>query len=218
MRREVAVVEAIDVFKQPSKARLLRKLDLPEDMLTLIKIAAGDQALTDEWSASCRETPETIRQAAVFYLQQTIAQNDNDSFRTLGLKINASSELVRLHKRWLLKWLHPDLNTSKWETMLFHRVTSVAAILEGKMGGTIDTCQPIFAGGSIKHKHSRSYRRFRTRGNVKALERKISWAGVARKTLLKGFLAFALLAIGWLTVNMASGPMQSSVLSMLPRF
>jgi hypothetical protein len=126
MRRDVAIVDALEMFRNPVQARSHAKRQLPRDMLSVIKIAAGDEATVSQWAQSCDETPDVIRQAAVFYLQQIISQSGSDNFRMLGLLPSASMEDIRLHKRWLLKWLHPDLNPSKWQAALFYRISAVA--------------------------------------------------------------------------------------------
>jgi DnaJ domain len=130
MQENPAILEALHVFKQPVRARSIHRRALPPGMLTVIKIAAGDQATIDDWSTACGESTLVIKQAASFFLQQSIAKAGQDRYRTLGLTPQATKEDIRKHKRWLLKWLHPDRNPSKWESALFHRVSVIAQSLE----------------------------------------------------------------------------------------
>jgi hypothetical protein len=112
---------AVDVFSQPVLARRIQRHPLPEGMLEVIQIAAGNRA---------DDNNHLSQEAAIFFLQQVLVSRENDNFRLLGLNPGASLELIKEHRRWLLKWLHPDRNHNKWESTLFARVNSAALQLE----------------------------------------------------------------------------------------
>lgn len=61
----------------------------------------------------------------------------------LALPQNWSSQDVREHKRWMLKWLHPDRNPSAWEANLFHRVKEASDRIEN--GTAKDSADPAAA-------------------------------------------------------------------------
>jgi hypothetical protein len=125
MQKRQAKEIALDVFRQPILARHQRRLPLPEGMLDVIQIAAG------QTSADMNEAQsQTMQEAAVFFLQQVLMSSENDKLRLLGLNPGATLDTVREHRRWLLKWLHPDRNHNKWESTLFARVNAAAADLE----------------------------------------------------------------------------------------
>ena len=128
---------AHDLFRRPLMARLVQAAPLPPGMLEVIKIAAGEAPAREGLLLPDSQTAETTRQAAVFFLQQALFQEAGDDFRVLGLGRGATPEQIREHKRWLLKWLHPDRNPSKWESQLFLRVARAAETLEkrGDAGG-----------------------------------------------------------------------------------
>jgi inorganic triphosphatase YgiF len=192
MRRDFAVVEALEMFRNPVRARSNSKRQLPEGMLSLIKIAAGDEATVSQWAQSCRETPDVIRQAAVFYLQQTIAQSGSDKFRMLGLSAQASKDDVRAHKRWLLKWLHPDLNPSKWQTALFYRISAVAETIvqtEGDIRVNIPALGVASQGEQKAHRHS-GHRRHRHQATSRV--HRFSWKALFKRLLGRRVMAVAI--------------------------
>ena len=113
---------ALKLYRQPALARKVRRNGLPPRMLSVIKIAAGSE---EELVTQADHTPEEsreIREAAIFFLQNCLFQSGRDNYRVLGVEKSATVEQMREHKRWLLKWLHPDLNRNKWESNYLHRV------------------------------------------------------------------------------------------------
>jgi len=113
---------ALQLYRQPALARKVRRNGLPPRVLSVIKIAAGSE---EELATPVDHTPgETreIREAAIFFLQNCLFQAGGDSHRVLGVEHGAPVEEIRQHKRWLLKWLHPDLNRNTWEAAYLQRV------------------------------------------------------------------------------------------------
>jgi hypothetical protein len=125
-----AVQDALKAYRQPSRLRLWRHRELPEDFLVLIKICAGDSETTATWAEQADLDKTELQSAAVFIVNHVISRAGNDNFRLLGLPQGANSEDIRIHKRWLLKWLHPDRNHSTWESALFRKVNEAAKRLE----------------------------------------------------------------------------------------
>jgi hypothetical protein len=199
-RKDSAVLEALDMFKQPAKARSMGRHVLPLDMLEVIKIAAGDQETTDRWAEGCREKSDVVRQSAVFFLQQTIAKAGDDKFRTLGLSSGAGVDEIRLHKRWLLKWLHPDRNPSKWETALFLRISTVANSLEdlrdaqlnGRAALTFSTSPSATA---QTNRTDRKKPNRRTGKNLRGPVRQISWKNLLKRAGRRVLIATVLVVV-----------------------
>jgi hypothetical protein len=125
-----AVQDALKVYRQPSRLRLWRHQELPQDFLVLIKICAGDSETTDTWAKQFDLNETELHSAAVFIVNHVISRAGTDNFRLLGLPQSANAEDIRIHKRWLLKWLHPDRNHSTWESALFRKVTEAAKRIE----------------------------------------------------------------------------------------
>ena len=122
MQERNALDIALELYRQPTLARKVRRDGLPPRVLSVIKIAAGsEEELEMPAGHSSGETRE-IREAAIFFLQNCLFQPGGDNYRVLGVEHDATIEQMRLHKRWLLKWLHPDLNRNKWEAAYLQRV------------------------------------------------------------------------------------------------
>ena len=134
-----AVTDAINVFKQPARLHGLWKHGLPFDTLQVIKIAAGD-ADSVAAAAMDRNVEEAkLREAADFYLRQMFLQAGPSRHRLLGLAPQAGLEELRTHRRWLLKWLHPDRAGSKWRAAYFKQISDAAKSLELELGGETDS-------------------------------------------------------------------------------
>lgn len=127
-----AVHNAWALYRQPVFSRKSSRMNLHADMLELIKIAAGDGETIQKWSAEIGTDADHLQEAAAFYLQQIIGRPGNDAFGTIGLAADATALDIKNHKRWLLKWLHPDRNPSVWRQSLYRKVTAAAEQLEGK--------------------------------------------------------------------------------------
>jgi hypothetical protein len=127
-------VSAIDVvlavFRQPTTFAAPKHGMLPPGMLDIIKAAAGDEDTLNVFSEQKNLSAEQIKQASQFYLQKLLTTAGADNHRKLGLDYGATSLQIKDHKRWLLKWLHPDRNPSKWESLLFVEVGKAAVQIE----------------------------------------------------------------------------------------
>ena len=153
---------ALDLFRSPAMAPAMRSAPLPKGMLTLIRIAAGSETETATLVFELGRSSNEVREAAAFFLQQVLFHRKSDDFRLLGLSPGASPEQIREHKRWLLKWLHPDRNHNKWESALFQRVVKAAENLEQLPGdGTRHLTQP--RAGRPRRLSRRSLRKFALR-------------------------------------------------------
>lgn len=121
---------ALDLFRRPLMARAVQRSPLPPGMLEVIKVAAGEPFHRDGILRQEGQASPKAQQAAALFLQHALFLGPGDDFRQLGLDPGADQDRIREHKRWLLKWLHPDRNPSKWESALFLRVSQAAERLE----------------------------------------------------------------------------------------
>jgi hypothetical protein len=121
---------ALDLYRRPQRAHALRRHGVPKGMLDVIKIAASSDEEVEVLAGAKTDGDVQVREAAIFFLQQMLMPEDGDDHRQLGLEPGASLQDVKDHKRWLLKWLHPDRNPNAWEQVLFRRVTTAAERLE----------------------------------------------------------------------------------------
>jgi hypothetical protein len=127
-----AVTHAAALWRQPVMARSAHKYASVEGILPLIRMAAGDPEMLTEYDGTLGLNVEEWQNASVFYLQTILSRKSvEDVYGVLGLPKGASLDLVRVHRRWLSKWLHPDRNPNQWEAALFLKVQKAAQIIEG---------------------------------------------------------------------------------------
>ncbi len=125
-----AIDVAVAVYKQPSQFSVPRIGNYPSCMLDIVKTAAGDEETINLISKDLNMPREAVIEICKFYLRKLLTAGDNDPFRMLALDRGATADNIKDHKRWLLKWLHPDRNSSKWESALFLMIGNAALQLE----------------------------------------------------------------------------------------
>lgn len=114
---------ALATFREPARLGELRDRPLPE-VLDVIKAAAGESATIEAAAEQLDASADTIREAAVFFLQQLLFAPNSDAYRVLGAGNDASQDRLRENYRWLMKWLHPDRNQDGWEVVYADRVNA----------------------------------------------------------------------------------------------
>jgi hypothetical protein len=117
-----ALLQALALLRVPRGARPRPEDQLPEGVEVLVRIAGGDAQTLALAAKSTREAEATVREAAVFYIQQVMFATGSGSYRVLGLDPGASEEQLKSHHRWLTRWLHPDRNRDEWEAVFSERV------------------------------------------------------------------------------------------------
>lgn len=117
-----AVREALALLRAPRRPRPDGEDRLPEGVLALLRIAAGEADALESAAASTAESATAIQEAACFYIQQVMFAPGSNSFRVMGVDPDASDERIREHYRWLARWLHPDRNPNQWEGIYAERV------------------------------------------------------------------------------------------------
>ena len=90
---------------------------------TLLLIAAHDGETIRQVAARLGQTPQAVRQAAAFFIEQILLDPDADSYRVLGTTPVASSAELRRNMALLLRWLHPDLDPKGERSIFAQRVT-----------------------------------------------------------------------------------------------
>lgn len=123
MDRAAALWIAIDLRNSPSRVKEVRSKPLPEGVLTLLRIAAGDEEVTSEASASVGRSREIVRKAAAFFIEQILFCSDADSYRVLGAAPGATYAELRRNMALLLRWLHPDVDPHGERAIFTQRVT-----------------------------------------------------------------------------------------------
>jgi hypothetical protein len=122
MARPGALHLALDLTAMPVLANIMRQQPLPRDVLEVIKIAARCPETVDRAERMTGKSAESIRQAAMLYLQSVLFAAGADHYRVLGVQPTAPHDQIREHMRWLMKWLHPDRQRNDWESAFAARV------------------------------------------------------------------------------------------------
>ncbi|WP_158637260.1 DnaJ domain-containing protein [Arenimonas daejeonensis] len=118
----LALEQALACHRSPGLLGAALSRPLPEDMLVLVRLAAGDDALARECAAASGESAETVVEAAIFFILHMQFAPGADSYRVLGVTPDTPDARVKDHYRWLVRWLHPDRNPDGWEASYADRV------------------------------------------------------------------------------------------------
>ena len=118
-----ALTVALDLIHFPSQVRVIKSAPLPDGVLILLRIAAGDEEATSQACLSRARSRETIREAAAFFIEQVLLYPNADSYRVLGASPEASYAELRRNVALLLRWLHPDFDPRGERSVFAGRVT-----------------------------------------------------------------------------------------------
>lgn len=124
MSDKMALKIAIDLMHVPSQVRLLRSEPLPDGVLTLLRIAAGDAEVESAAALAIDRPQEFVRRAATFFIEQILFAPNSDSYRVLGASPQAGAGELRRNVALLLRWLHPDLDSASERSIFVGRVTA----------------------------------------------------------------------------------------------
>lgn len=117
-----AIDQALAALRAPGLYSRVRERRLPEDVLVLLKVAAGEAQTRELACASTGAHADTVIEAAVLFIQQAMFYPGSDSYRLLGVSAAATDSQIKEHYRWLVRWLHPDRNTEQWDAVYADRV------------------------------------------------------------------------------------------------
>ena len=124
MSDRMALKVAIDLMHVPSQVRLHRSGPLPDGVLQLLRIAAGDDEAETSAALVLDRSRDTVRQAAAFFIEQILFAPNADSYRVLGASPQATAAELRRNVALLLRWLHPDLDPQGERSVFIGRVTT----------------------------------------------------------------------------------------------
>ena len=86
-----------------------------------MKISSGDEDTLVSAQENTRYSRVDVKHAAQFYVEQILFAPGSDHYRVLGVDPD-DAEAKKLHYRLLVRWLHPDKNSSDWEVVFSDRV------------------------------------------------------------------------------------------------
>ena len=118
-----ALEQALAYYRAPALLAAAGQRPLPEDVIELLRLAAGDGVQAIASAEASGESPERVAEAAVFFVQQVMFAAGADPHRVLGVNPDAPAARIREHYRWLIRWLHPDRNADQWDSVYADRVT-----------------------------------------------------------------------------------------------
>lgn len=124
MSRSNALRLALDLRNVPSLVRRVRSEPLPEDVLLLLQIAAGDPCAEQKAVALVDRPIAEIREASKFFIEQILFAPESNSYRVLGATPDSSTADLRRNMILLMRWLHPDAGEGGERHIFAGRVTS----------------------------------------------------------------------------------------------
>jgi hypothetical protein len=124
MSDRMALKLAIDLLHVPSQVRLVRSEPLPDGVLILLRIAAGEDEAVRAAAALTDRSRDVVRRAATFFIEQILFAPNADSYQVLGAGPQASAGELRRNVALLLRWLHPDLDPRDERSVFISRVTA----------------------------------------------------------------------------------------------
>ncbi len=90
----------------------------------LLRIAANDEEATREAIVLTGKSPETLRAAAAFFIEQILLRPGANSYHILGVGADATASQLRQNLALLLRWLHPDVSENAQRSIFVTRVTT----------------------------------------------------------------------------------------------
>lgn len=117
-----AIAVAVALAAAPDRADVVRASRMPEGVLDVIRVAAGDVTLGEEIAARVGVSRRDLEDACAHFAHAVMFHPDADYFQVLGVAPDADEDLLKQHFRWLLKWLHPDRDPEGWVSTYAERV------------------------------------------------------------------------------------------------
>jgi hypothetical protein len=124
MSGKTALKTAIDLKLVPSQVRFLQSGPLPDGVVTLLRIASGDEEVERAAAEVMGRSRAFVRSAATFFIEQILFAPGADSYRVLGANAQAPAGELRQHVGLLMRWLHPDLDPQGERSIYSGRVTA----------------------------------------------------------------------------------------------
>jgi hypothetical protein len=124
MSEAAALKVAIDLVHVPSRLRHVRANPLPDGVLMVLRVAAGDEKATDRAVELTLRPREVVREAAAFFLEQVLLSPESDSYRVLGAGPEATAAELRRNMALLQMFLHPDLQHREERSVFSRRVSA----------------------------------------------------------------------------------------------
>jgi hypothetical protein len=109
MSDRAALRLAVELLHVPWRVRSVRAAPLPDGVQQLLEVAAGEAANAEAAATANGRSPDLVRQAATFFIEQVLLAPGTDSYRVLGATPAATTGDLRRNMALLMRWLHPDV-------------------------------------------------------------------------------------------------------------
>lgn len=117
-----ALEQAITFLSRADLIATARQQTLPDGVTDILKISSGDESALVTAQENTRFSRVDVKHAAQFYVEQILFAPDSNHYRVLGVDPDDVEAKIKLHYRLLVRWLHPDKNSSDWEVVFSDRV------------------------------------------------------------------------------------------------
>ena len=185
MAEATAVKVAIDLLHVPSRVRYLRSEPLPDGVLTVLRVAAGDGTAEADAAEALGRPAEMVRMASAFFIEQLLLHPEADSYRVLGADRSATASELRRNMALLLRWLHPDVDRRGTRSMFAGRVTGAWETLKTPERRAAYDKDRSTREATVRPRRAKSVR---PRGRDEAAGRRFGWRE-PRRGLLQRALA-----------------------------
>jgi hypothetical protein len=180
----------MDLVHFPAQARSLRLAPVPDGVLILLRIVAGDEEAINAATQWAGRSRDAVYEAAVFFIEQILLYPSADSYRVLGGTPEHTTSELRRNMALLLRWLHPDRDRQGERSILAARVTRAWGDLKTEDRRTAyDRSRCISLTKPLGQRRRRSHQRHLKRVVSPQLVRKYAWG---RGGLLHRVLVFFL--------------------------
>jgi hypothetical protein len=105
-----AVRLSLRLYSAPAGVHRLRKSALPAGMTELLGVTAGVADVLEPIAKELSRPAVDIRRAGGFFVEQILLAQGTNDYRLLGAHEETSLDVLREHRKLLLRWVHPDVS------------------------------------------------------------------------------------------------------------
>ena len=122
MQANRALDAALALARNPGLAASMQARPLPSGIPVLLQILAEEADVARGVAQAFKLEERSLRFAVEHYVQTVMLFAGAEPARVLGVEPGASRAQMRIHLRWLMRWLHPDHNPAAWRSAFAGRV------------------------------------------------------------------------------------------------
>ena len=122
MQANRALDAALALARNPGLATSMQGRPLPSGIPLLLQIVADEADAAGGVAKAFKLDERSLRFAVEHYVQTVMLFAGAEPARVLGVEPGASRAQMRIHLRWLMRWLHPDHNPAAWRSAFADRV------------------------------------------------------------------------------------------------